>query len=405
MITDNSSVEMHTLPRVGLTTILLAYLQVGLTAFGFSILQKLKSLVLERGWLSEEEMNEGLALVQLYPGPIMVDFTAYVGYKLRGVPGALLATLGFVAPSFVLMLALSAAYFAAGNLPWVHPLFLGLEALVVGVVLNVTLDFGGRALKGRVEATLAVGAFAALAFKANAILIVLAALGLGALLLRPAGKGQAAPGPSHRAAATPVRRWIAIGAVVAAVLAVAAGAWALRSDVGQMALAFFKIGSVAFGSGMTILPLIQADVVDAHHWLTLSQFADGIALGQITPGPFLITAAFVGFKMGGVLGAALATFGMFSPSFAMTLIFTELFARLRNLAAFRGALAGVLAAFVGLLANVTLQLAGVGIAGPASLALAAGAFVAVRFFRLDILWVFLGGLALWTALMATGVAG
>jgi chromate transporter len=404
MTAEHPAAQAPTRPRVALATILLAYLHVGLTAFGFSILQRLKSLVLERHWLSEEEMNEGLALVQLYPGPIMVDFTAYVGYKLRGVPGAGLATLGFILPSFILMLALSAAYFAAGNLPWVHPLFLGLEALVVGVVLNVTLDFGGRALKGRVEALLALGAFVALAFQANAVLIVLAALGLGALLLRPAGKGQAAPAALHSAVATP-GRWVAIGAVIATVLAVAAGAWALRSEVGQMALAFFKIGSVAFGSGMTILPLIQSEVVDVHHWLTLSQFADGIALGQITPGPFLITAAFVGYKMGGILGATLAAFGMFSPSFAMTLAFTELFSRLRNLAAIRGALAGVLAAFVGLLASVTLQLAGVGIAGPASLALAAGAFVAVRFFKLDILWVFLGGLALWAGLMAAGVAG
>jgi chromate transporter len=125
--------------RVPLLTILLAYLQVGVTAFGFTILQKLKSLVLNNGWLNEDELDEGLALVQLYPGPIMVDLTAYVGYKLRGVPGALLATFGFVAPSFMLMLILSAAYFAAGNLPWVNALFLVLEALVVGVIFNVAL--------------------------------------------------------------------------------------------------------------------------------------------------------------------------------------------------------------------------------------------------------------------------
>ncbi len=113
-------------PRVPLLTIARAYLRVGATAFGFTILQQLKSLALGRGWLTEEEFNEGLALVQLYPGPIMVDLTAYIGYKLRGVPGALLATMGFILPSFVLMLVLSALYFAVGNLPWVHPLFLGL---------------------------------------------------------------------------------------------------------------------------------------------------------------------------------------------------------------------------------------------------------------------------------------
>jgi chromate transport protein ChrA len=104
----NSSASVSTAhSRVSLLTILRAYLQVGLTGFGMAILQKLKTMVIDNHWLSEEEMNEGLALVQLYPGPIMVDFTAYVGYKLRGIPGALMATVGFVLPSFVLMVVLS----------------------------------------------------------------------------------------------------------------------------------------------------------------------------------------------------------------------------------------------------------------------------------------------------------
>ena len=200
------------------------------------------------------------------------------------------------------------------------------------------------------------------------------------------------------------QRWAGIGIVAMVVLAVVAFAWSLQSDVGAMGLVFFKIGAVAFGNGTTIIPLIQADVVDAEHWLSLNQFADGIALGQITPGPFLITAAFVGYKMGGLFGATLATFAMFSPSFAMTLVFSEVFARLRNLKPIRGALAGVLASFVGLLAIVILQLGSVALTSPATLALAAAAFVAVRWFKLDVVWVFVGGLALWVAMLTLGVA-
>jgi chromate transporter len=395
-------------PRVPLLTIALAYLRVGTTAFGFTILQQLKSLALGRGWLTEEEFNEGLALVQLYPGPMMVDLTAYIGYKLRGIPGALLATLGFILPSYLLMLILSALYFAAGILPWVHPLFLGLEALVVGVIFNITLDFGARNLSSRVQPVIALLAFVALLFKANAILIVLIALALGALLIRPAAGAAKAGGAAklpHTTAPIARTRWLGIGAVVVTVLAVAAFAWSLQSEVGTMSLVFFKIGSVAFGNGTTIIPLIQADVVDANHWLTLNQFADGIALGQITPGPFLITAAFVGYKMGGVFGATLATFAIFSPSFAMTLIFTEVFARVRNLQAVRGALAGVLASFVGLLAVVLLQLGSVALTTPAAFALAAAAFVAVRYFKLDVVWVFVGGIVLWAALLALGFVG
>jgi chromate transporter len=388
-------------PRVSLAAIAGAYLRVGATAFGFAILQQIKSLALNTGWLTEEEFGEGLALVQLYPGPIMVDLTAYIGYKLRGVPGAVVATTAFILPTYVLMLILSALYFTFGNLPWVHPLFLGLEALVVGILFQVMLDLGARSVQSRAQAGIALGASIALLFSVNALFIVLGALVLGALLIQPEGKGLRRP-LVEKPAGVSWQRWSGMGIIVAAVLVVAAFAWSLQSEVGAMGLVFFKIGAVAFGNGTTIIPLIQVDVVDANHWLTLSQFADGIALGQITPGPFLITAAFVGYKMGGVFGATLATFAIFSPSFAMTLIFTEVFARLRSLKPIRGALAGVLASFVGLLAVVILQLGGVALTTPQALTLAASAFVAVRYFKLDIVWVFAGGLVLWAVIMALG---
>jgi chromate transporter len=391
-------------PQVSLLTIFLSYFVVGLTAFGVAIIHKLKALGIDNHWLSEEEINEGLALVQLYPGPIMVDFSAYVGYKLRGVPGAVSATMGFILPTYVLMLILSALYFTAGNLPWVHPLFLGLEALVVGVVLHVTLELAARNVQNRASASIALAAFAALLFKMNAVVIVISALALGALFLRPeAGVSKASSIPP-RPAQSVRRRWIGIGIVMAVVLAGVVFAWSLPSEVGTMGLVFFKIGSVAFGNGMTILPLIQADVVGTYQWLSLNQFADGIALGQVTPGPFLITAAFVGYKLGGVWGATLATFAIFSPSFAMTLVFTELFTHVRNLKLIRGALAGVLASFVGLLAVVLLQLGGIGLNTPATFVLAAAAFIAVRIFRLDIVWVFVGGLAVWAMLLGLGMA-
>jgi len=393
-------IETEPCPQISLWTIFTSYFVVGLTAFGMAILQKLKALVMDNHWMSEEEMNEGLAMVQLYPGPLMVDFAAYVGYKLRGVMGAIMATTGFILPSFVLMSVLSAFYFGAGDLPWVHPLFVGLEALVVGILFNVTLEMGGRNIQQRTQAVIMLLAFAALLFKVNAVLIVLVALALGAWLIRPvSGKNATAGKPAPKVDPVSVKQWAGIGAVVAAILAVVAFSWSLKSEIGGLALSLFKIGSVAFGNGSAIIPLIQAETVAVHHWMSLSQFADGIALGQITPGPFLITATFIGYKLAGFWGGLLATFAIFSPSFAMTLVFTEVFARLRNLQAVRGALAGVMASFVGLLAVVLLQLGGVALTSPAAFALAGAAFVAVRWFKVDILWVFLGGLAVWGGLL------
>lgn len=396
-LNDPKQKDMTESPKVSLWKIFAEYLLIGLTAYSMAILQKLKSLVQRNNWLSEDDMNEGLALVQMYPGPIMVDFTAYVGYKLRGVPGAILATAGFILPSFLMMLALSSLYFAAANLSWIHSVFAGLEVLVVGVILNVTLELGGRAIKGKVEAVIALLAFTVLLYKINAIWVVFVSLFLGALFIRPEAKNGKIP---HSKFSTPLRRWIGIASVLLVVLIVVAFAWSLQSQVGWLAMSLFKIGSVAFGNGTTIIPLIQADVVDGHHWLTMSQFVDGIALGQITPGPFLITSAFIGYKMGGVLGASLAAFAMFSPSFAMTLVFTELFVHIRNLKAVRGALAGVLASFAGMLAMVILQLSDATMKTPASFVLAAAAFIAVRWFKIDVVWVFSGGITLWMGLMA-----
>ena len=383
--------------KVSLWKIFSAYFMVGLTAFSMAILQKLKSLVIRNQWLSEEEMNEGLALVQLYPGPIMVDFTAYVGYKLRGVAGAVAATVGFIFPSFFMMLALSFLYFSASNLAWIHLVFTGLEALVIGVIFNVTLDMGAKVIKGKIEAVIALLAFAVLLFKINSIWVVLVSLALGALFIR--SKAKTVTIPSSKTS-IPLQRWIGISLVSVVVLLMAIFSWSLKSDIGSLALSLFKIGSVAFGNGTTIIPLIQTDVVNGHHWLTMSQFADGIALGQITPGPFLITSTFIGYKMGGMFGSALATFAMFSPSFVMTLIFTELFVHIRNLKAIRGALAGVLASFVGMLSFVILDLSTAILKTPASFAMTALAFIAVRWFKLDVIWVFTGGLVLWIGLVA-----
>ncbi len=391
-------------PHVGLWTLFLSYLRIGATAFGFAILAEMRALVKRERWLTEPELNEGIALVQLYPGPVMVDLTAYVGYRLRGVAGALAATFGFVLPSFVLMVILSSIYFALGAVAWVQPLFVGLEALVVGVVLNMALDFGAQNVRGREEAVIAAAAFAALLLRLNAVLIVLVALGAGALLLRPAENSSPITVP---ASSTMTHRrqlpWPEL-AVALAVVASAGAFFLTGGSMGALGLAFLKIGAVAFGNGMTIMPLLQAEAVNAHGWLSLQQFADGIALGQVTPGPFLITAAFVGYKLFGVVGAAIGTFAIFAPSFAMTLLFAELFGQIRHHVVVRGAVRGVLASFVGLLLVVALQLGQIALVGPAQMILAAGAFVGVRYFRLPLAALFAAGLLAWAGILGLGWA-
>lgn len=393
--------------KISLSTLFGVYLQLGLTAFGFTALQKVKQMVRKRRWLTEIELEEGLALVQLYPGPIMVNLNTYIGYRLRGLPGALVSTLGFIVPTTVLMITLSAFYFSLGRFPWVKPVFTGLEAIVVGVVLNVVLDFGKRGIKNPVQAGIAVLAFSVLVLHLNVAILVFLALLAGALFLRQENrrienKMETVPG-SGKKIESRWKRWYGIPVAALFLLGgIVFSIW-LSSDIGTTALSFFKIGSIAFGNGLTILPLIQADVVDRFHWLTLNQFVDGIALSQITPGPFLVIATFIGFKLSGVWGALLTTFAIFSPSFVLTLVFTEVFTHVKNLSFVKGALSGVLAAFVGLLAAMLLQLGAVIAPHPMGLIFAAASFAGVRYAKLDILWIFAGGVLLWIGLYTLGV--
>jgi chromate transporter len=167
---------------IGYFTLAKAFLLTGLTAFGFTALQVLRSTVKKRGWLSDEKLDEGIALVQLYPGPVNFDYTAYLGYQIRRIPGAIISTMGFVLPSFLLMLGMSALYFSTGNIPWVPRLFIGLEAIVVGIILNLVIDLGRKTLIRPVAWVIAIAALPAIYFKVDSLWIVLASLTLGVVL-------------------------------------------------------------------------------------------------------------------------------------------------------------------------------------------------------------------------------
>jgi len=391
--------------KPALSELALAFFKIGLTAYGMAILQELKALIIGRGWLRQEEVDEGLGMVQVYPGPIIFNLATYCAYRIRGIRGAMVATPLFVFPSYLLMLALSWVYFAYGTLAWVHPLFIALEAMVVGVVLQVLLDFGSRYLADGRSAVIAGVAFLLLLARMDAVSVVLGAIVVGVIVFwrdPPPAKEQensawSIPGRYQR-------RWNAIAII--GIVFVSVAVWTLASHRSDAVVAgsMFKIGAVAFGNGMTIMPLLQQAAVDNHHWLTQRDFATGIALGQITPGPFLITATFIGFAVAGLWGSALATFAIFFPSFFYTLLMTELYGRIRDIPAIRHGLRGVLAAFTGMLIAVVLSLGKASLVAPAAYAWAVGAFVLVRWFKWNLLWIFGIGVACAALLYAVGVS-
>jgi chromate transporter len=386
--------------RVPLHTLFLTFLKIGLTAFGFTVLQKLKSEVRKRQWLSEQQIDDGIALVQLYPGPTNFDFVAYIGFQLNGILGAFLAVMGFLLPSFLLMLTLSWAYFSYANLNWIPRIFLGLEAIVVGVLANLVWEMTKQSLHSIVEGLIVVLGLTALIFKVNPAFIVFGALIIGAIFLRPKNIERT---EQELIVFREKHVWLKIGIAGLVVLAVFITALFMRNDLGRLSVSLFKTGSIAFGNGAAILPIIKTDVVDKFHWLSSKEFADGTALGQITPGPFLITATFIGYKLGSVPGSLLATFSIFSPTFVLTLVFSLIYNKVRYSRVIRGALKGVLAGFVAMLAFITYQIAIVGIISIPGIILAILAFLVVRLFKLDVQWVFLGGISIWVILMLIGI--
>ncbi len=366
-----------------------AFFKIGVTAYGMAILQELKALIIGSGWLSQEEVDEGLGMVQVYPGPIVYNLATYCAYRIRGIRGAVVATTMFLIPSYFLMLGLSWLYFTYGDVGWVRPLFIALEAMVVGVVLHVLLDFGSRYLDGARTATIAGVAFLFLLNGANAIAVVFGAIAAGVVLFwRQAPEKARGPDAEWTIPGSGRARGRAI-TVVGVVFVTVAAASLLSETVSAAVLgSMFKIGAVAFGNGMTIMPLLQQAAVDTHHWVTPNDFATGIALGQITPGPFLITATFIGFAATGVWGSLLATIGIFFPSFFYTLLMTEFYGKIRSVPAIRHGLKGVLAGFTGMLALVVLNLGRVSLVSTAAYVWAVGAFILVRWFELNLLWIF-----------------
>ncbi len=381
------------------------FLVIGVSAFGMAIMQSIRSVPVRRGWMSKDDIDEGFGLVQLYPGAMMVDLVAYIGYRMKKIRGSLAAVTGFISPSLLLLIGLSWAYFTYGTHPEVRNLVVGLGSLVVGVLLSVTVDFATQHARQRTAALVALGAFIIAATSRNVLWAVLLGALVGGIVDRTrfslAGQVTSnSPGTGSGANILWRRMGLAIvpGVIVAVIATMAAlGTGPLAAVSADMA----KIGAVAFGNGTTIMPVLQQDAL-AHNWLNLSQFEVGIGFGQVTPGPFLSTASFIGYAAAGWLGAIAGGVAIYAPSVAMTMVVAEIYPWLRRLSFVRGAIAGVMASFTGLLVSMVVTLAKPLVSVPVALIFAGGAFVASRIFKLNVLLIFVVGIAVWALYLFLG---
>ncbi|MFH2123956.1 MAG: chromate efflux transporter [Pseudomonadota bacterium] len=340
-------------PAPSLRRLFLAFLRLGLTAFGGpAMIAYIRELAVGREkWLTKENFQGGVALCQMIPGATAMQVAAYVGLRTCGVRGAVVSYVGFALPAFVLMLLLSVFYSRTHSLPAVVAVFSGLQALIVAVVANATFSFGRSTLTDWRQGLIALLAATLFRLQAHPLLILLFAALLG-LALRGKGMKKKQPVLSELAGGLlPLAGFLLLAGVALALLVFS------RPELARLAVLMVKIDLVAFGGGFASVPFMYHEIVEVRSWLTGSTFLDGIALGQFTPGPIVITATFVGYLLHGLAGALVATVAIFSPSLFLVIGIVPYFSRLHSLPWFNRTISGVLASFVGLLATVTIHFA------------------------------------------------
>jgi chromate transporter len=371
-----------------LTALFLAFFRLGLTAFGGpAMVAYIRRMAVEQKmWLDSAVFNDGVALCQAIPGATAMQVTAYTGLRVRGTVGALAAFVGFGLPAFILMMILSAFYVSTAELPPVKALFLVLQAMVVGLVAYSTVSFGRTSLRHWIHVLIA--GIAAVLFLAGVhpiIVIVLAAvLGIAVLPLQEKKEGSLIAMHPHLDRSF----FILLAAAIVFFLVL----FLTAPDLFVLATTMARVDLFAFGGGYASLPLMFQEVVTAHAWMDSPTFINGLAIGQITPGPIVITATFVGYLAYGFWGGIVATIAIFIPSFLFVVGTVPYYDRMRSSQLYQKMFQGILFSFVGLLLSVTIKLA---LAVPWSWfpgLLAAGAFIAL-FFGTEILWVVIAGVA------------
>jgi chromate transporter len=377
--------QVSTIP--GLIQLFLGFLKLGATAFGGPAMVPYmgRLAVGQKGWLSERTFRDGVALCQTIPGATAMQTAAYIGFRARGVAGAAASFIGFGLPAFLLMVALSAFYVGSRGLPPVVAMFDGLQTIVVAIVANATVSFGKTSLKGFrdvVMATIAAGLFGA---RWSPILAIVLAAPLGLMLY----KGDSVPRSivSSFAQSNSSRPVLTIASMAAAAFVLL---FLFDRRLFDLAAIMFKIDLFAFGGGYASVPLMFHEIVAVRSWMDGHAFLDGIALGQVTPGPIVITATFVGYMVYGPIGAIVATVSVFLPSFMIVVGVVPYFDRLRNSIYFARAIRGVLCSFVGLLLTVTFRFASELPWDLPRVSLAAAAFVALLL-KVEIIWIVLVG--------------
>lgn len=330
---------------VGLWELVAYFLRLGALGFGgpIALAGYMQRDLEPRGWITHEEYLQGLAFSQMMPGPLAAQLAMWIGYIRHGTIGASLVGLVFILPTYLIVLLISVVYVGYRGLPLVQALFYGIGPVVIAIVLLSAIRLA-RTTVGTAKAMWVVFAVMAgitiFARAEIAVLFIVAGI-IGVILYSPPWEKQGRQG---------------MGAFLASLGAAPAPAVAapLLLSLGGF---FVVAGAFTFGSGLAIVPFLHQGVVLDHHWLDERQFLDAVAVGIITPGPVVITAAFVGYLVAGFWGSAVAAAGVFLPVYIFVLFMSRYIVRYREHPLLKGFVKGATAAASGAIAGATVILA------------------------------------------------
>lgn len=379
------------LNKPSLTLLFTSFLRLGLTAFGGpAMVAYIKEMaVRRRRWLGDDTFQDGVALVQTIPGATAMQMAAYVGLKARGIGGAFLSYLAFGLPAFLLMLVFSVLYVRGHDLQSVIALFAGLQVIVVAIVASATLGFARQIIKGARILVIAAAGGVLLGAGVSPFLVISGSALIGIIFFINSGK-QAAAAPDMERSRLRIGPVTLLLALVAAAMAIL---FLVRRELFDLAALMLRIDLFAFGGGFASLPLMLFEVVGVRGWMTSNTFMNGIAMGQVTPGPIVMTTTFIGYFVFGLPGALIASAAIFTPSFILVVIITPFFDSMKRSAWVARASTGILASFVGLLAYVTVRFAVAVPWDPFRALLAAAALLALLK-KVDIIYVVIAGAVL-----------
>jgi chromate transporter len=358
-----------------------SFLRLGTIAFGgpaAHIAMMEAEFVRRRGWVSQADFLDMLGASNLVPGPSSTEMAIHIGHQRGGWKGLIVAGSCFILPAMLIVTACAWAYARYGSLPQIQSVLYGVKPVIIAVIFQALWRLGRTAVKDWFLAAIGILATAGALVGGNVLMILLAA-GVVAML----------------------RAWIRQPAARANVAVVAkfkpllipAAASAVVAPTGLLAifLIFLKFGAVIFGSGYVLLAFLQADLVTRLHWLTQSQLLDAVAVGQVTPGPVFTTATFIGYLLGGVSGAVIATVAIFLPGFIFVAASRPLIPRIRASKVAGAFLDGVNAGAVALMIAVTWQLSRAAVVDFWTAAIAALSAIALVYFRINSAWLIFAG--------------